>query len=246
MELQLSEPIAACILDFTAYEDLAALLNCSKGMCFPGRSAVMHDCYVNCIEDRFFETRQLFWTARRNLSRANLRVDALEPIANRYTLARVVCVDCDLVLPLSTATEIESSGRYTCGECAYERVVTVVTTDWHTERGLTFTPPHRLRCARCDEDSVVIGSQRLCPGCIDSYTVVISVFACTACNVERGNGIELFTRLDHEGLYCQQCVGNQARERCTVDRGIGIMEVVLANVVSNVEVRLGPEDLPAV
>jgi len=64
--------------------------------------------------------------------------------------------------------------------------------------------------------------------------------------VGRGNGIELFTRLDHEGLCCQQCVGNQARERCTVDRGIGIMEVVRANVVSDVEVRLEPEDLPAV
>ena len=88
--------------------------------------------------------------------------------------------------------------------------------------------------------------QRLCPECIDSYEVVVNTFACTACAVERGNGIELFTRLDHEGLYCQQCVGNQARERCTIDRGIGIMEVVLANVVSNVVVRLGPEDLPAV
>ena len=241
MELQLSEPIAACILEFTAYKDLAALLNCSRGMRFPGRSVDVQNCYVNCIEGRYFETRQLFGTARRNLSRANLRVDALEPIANRYTLARVVCVDCDLVLPLSTATEIESSGRYTCGECAYERVVTVVTTDWHTERGLTFAPPHRLRCARCDEDSVVIGSQRLCPECIDSYDVVVSTFACTACGVGREMGMELFTRLDREGLYCQQCVGNQARERCTVDRGIGIMEVVRANVISDIEVQLGPD-----
>jgi len=56
-------------------------------------------------------------------------------------------------------------------------------------------------------------------------------------------GIELFTRLDHEGLYCQQCVGNQARERCTVDRGIGIMEVVRANVVSDVAVQLEPGEV---
>jgi hypothetical protein len=38
-------------------------------------------------------------------------------------------------------------------------------------------------------------------------------------------------------MYCEQCVGNQARERCTIDHGIGILEVVRANVMSDVEIR---------
>jgi len=238
MSLQFSAPIVACILDFTEWGDLASLLNCSKTMRFPGVSWTVMSLHVDSLEDRLQWTRRLCFEAREARDRAARLVLALEPGAIRFTQARVVCVDCALVLPLSTATEIDESGRHLCGECAYERVVVAVTTDWHATRGLTYTPPRRLRCARCDEDSVVIGSQRLCPECIDSYNVVISVFACTACNVERGGGIELFTRLDLEGLYCQQCVGNQARERCTVDRGIGIMEVVRANVVSDVEVRL--------
>ena len=167
----------------------------------------------------------------------------LEIQANLYAQARVTCVDCDLVLLMSSSNEIGSTGRWLCGDCEYGRVLNDVITKWHAERGLSVTPPRRHRCRRCEEDSMVIGSQLLCPECLDSYHYVVTSGGCDGCGARReDDNIELFTRLDHEGLYCTHCVGNQARECCTVRLNIAIMEVVRANVVSDVAVLLGETD----
>ena len=110
---------------------------------------------------------------------------------------------------------------------------------------MTIEAPRRYRCRRCEKDPVVIGTQLLCPECTDSYNQVVTSSECVACRVHRDAAIDFYTRLDREGMYCQQCVGNQAQERCTIDRGIGILEVVRANVVSDVEVQLEPDDREA-
>ncbi len=53
------------------------------------------------------------------------------------------------------------------------------------------------------------------------------------------DNVDLYTRLDHEGLYCTEGVGNQARQRCTIRLNIAIMEGVSATVVSDVAVPVG-------
>ena len=150
-----------------------------------------------------------------------------------------VCVWIVMVLLMSRTHEIESTGRYLCGDCEENRVIDAVAANWHTERGLTVTPLAGSVAVVATRTQLSSAPGSCAP---TALTPIISLSA--RLNVLLVGWIwmwafELFTRLDHEGLYCQQCVGNQARERCTVDCGIGIMEVVRANVVSDVAVDLG-------
>ena len=239
MTLQVSSDIVSCIFNFTEWGDVGNLLTCSKAMQFPGVEYIVQSANVKRLEI------DVKW-AGELCDRARVERDTFRSIATTlyadtvvHLRARVVCVDCDVTLSMRSANEIETSGRYLCGECKYERTVVDVREDWHTERGLTVEGPRRHRCRRCEEDSPIIGSQLLCPECIEAYNLVINLSLCYACHVNRDAAIGFYTRWDHEGVYCDQCVGNQARERCTVDRGIGILEAVRGNVVSDVMVVLG-------
>ena len=141
MELQLSAPIVYCLLEFTEWGGIANLLNCSKGMRFPGIDGILASTYQQSVLQRMQLYRSMYLDARDQGAILSVAVTQLQSESNLYFRARVACVDCGLVLHMSSADEIGSTGRYLCDSCTDTRLLDAVIANWHNTRGLIVAPP---------------------------------------------------------------------------------------------------------
>jgi hypothetical protein len=236
MTLQLTSDILSCIYKFSEWSEVGNLLACARAVQFPGVEYMVQTAHVKRLELELSRVTALCIGGVYERRTIDFQVIELRATALTHLSVRVVCSECDLIMAMRNATEIRATGHYLCGECKYDRVVVEVRERWYSEHSSAVVGL-RGSCRRCAYDTPTIGHHTLCRECMKSYNQVIDSSVCAACDVHRDVATGFYTRLDREGMYCEQCVGNQAREHCTIDSGIGILERVEFNVMSDVECR---------